>query len=460
MDNQEITQENIQDNSQLDNSTNETPVYSQMSLDYVAKQVSDAKRKGRWQGALIVLICVSMVAGSFFVYSVVRRIRNGSIYASIAGAGRETILDKDATNKVNSVYRIMKNLYIDEIDKSVVEDGILAGMLDSLDDPYTVYYTEEEYKEMMEDSSGVFEGIGAYLQQDPDTMVITVVRPIKESPAEAVGILAGDYLVEVDGEDISGQDLNVVVAKVRGEKGTHVDIGVRREGEPDIIHYDVVRASVNAESVESEMYDGNIGYIYITEFADATGRQFNKAYDELLEQGMEYLILDLRSNGGGYVDTSIEVASRMVEDGVIVSLKDRNGNGNSYKDNDDRSMDIPCVVLVDGNTASASEILTGALRDYNIATIIGTNTFGKGIVQDVIPLDDGSGIKITTAKYYTPNGENIHGIGIEPDILVEWDYDLYKEQGIDNQLEAAKQYVVSHTIDDKYKAKNNKSDDN
>lgn len=444
-------QVNDMPNTEQNAGGNSAPVYSQMSLDFVANQVKVAKKKGRIQGILIGLAGVLLVCGIGMGVSIIKMIANGTIYSELLSINGGSVLNRETSKKIDDIYRIINNTYMDEYTKDSIREGMYKGMLESLDDPYSVYYTKEEYEELMEDSSGVFEGIGAYLQQDPDTMVITIVRPIKHSPAEEAGLHRDDILVEVDGEDITGQDLNLVVSKVRGPEGSTVNIGVVRQGESDILHFDIVRAEVISESVESEMMDNNIGYIHISEFADHTDTQFVESYDELLADGMESMILDLRTNGGGYVDTAVGVAQRLVKEGTIVSLKDRDGKGYSYEDEgDDKYIDIPCVVLVDGNTASASEILTAALKDYGIATIIGTKTFGKGIVQDVIPLSDGSGLKITNSKYYSPNGENIHKIGIEPDIEVGWDYEMYKKDGTDNQLEAAKQYLTDGKIDDKY----------
>lgn len=426
----------------------EQVVYSQMSLDFVADQVKTAKRRGRIQGALISAGIVFVIFLIYTGVSVALMFMNGSIYSVISGTFGGSVLDSKTTKKLDKVYKIIENTYIDEADKSKLQEGIIKGMVEALDDPYSVYYNEEEYAEMMESSSGQFEGIGAYLSQDPDTMEVKVVRPIKNSPAEASGILAEDIIVEVDGESVAGEDINLVVSKVRGPEGTVVNIGVYRPGEEEILYFDVTRGKIDEESVDSSMEDNNIGYIYITSFEDATGKQFREAYDELLEEGMESLILDLRGNGGGYVDTAVEVADRLVKEGVIVSIKDRRGLSYAYEDaGDDKYNELPMVVLVDGNTASASEILTGCLKDYEAATIIGTQTFGKGIVQDVLPLGDGTGLKITSSKYYTPNGENIHKIGIEPDYIVEWDYDRYKETGEDNQLEAAKNYLIKGSVE-------------
>ena len=460
-DNTNSTNVNIENNNKepITAKAVEQPVYSQMSLEYVASQVKAAKRKGRIQGAFITLGIVLLISLTYMVGSIIKMVANGSIYAKAVSIGGSGILDKETVDKVDEIYRIINNTFIDEVDKDVIREGMYRGMLEALDDPYSVYYSKEEYDEMMESSSGVFEGIGAYLSTDPDTNNVYIVRPITGSPAEEAGLLADDVIIEVDGENVEGLDINVVVSKVRGPKGTTVNIGVARTGESDLIYFDVKRDKINEESVTGELLEDNIGHIIITEFADATGKQFVKTYDDLMDQGMEKLIVDLRSNGGGYVDTSVEVADKLVEEGAIVSIKDRRGIGYTYEDaGDDNFITIPCVFLVDGNTASASEILTGAVKDYGIATVIGTQTFGKGIVQDVLPLEDGSGLKITNSKYYTPNGENIHKVGITPDYIVEWDGQRYVDEGIDNQLEAAKSFLKDGKIDSNYLKQDKASD--
>lgn len=423
----------------------DSPVYSQMSMEYVSSQVKKAQKKGMVQGLLIALLIIlisGLVIGGLWI---VRSLVNGSLASKIMSSSSGSVLDRDAVNKLDDLYGLIENTYIEDVDKEDLQEGMYKGMLEALGDPYSVYYTEEEFAEMMEDTAGTFEGIGAYLTQDPDTLEIKVIKPIKDSPAEAAGILTDDVIAEVDGEDIAGQDLNLVVSKIRGPKGSEVQIGVYREGEEDIITFTLKRDEINTLTVEYEMLDDDIGYIMIMEFADATDDQFYEALDDLEAQGMKSLIIDLRANGGGYVDVSVNIADRLVKEGVIVSVKDKYGLSYKYEDNGDENyLKVPCVLLVDGNTASASEILTGALRDHDLATIIGTKTFGKGITQNILPLEDGSGVKITGSTYYTPDGENIHGIGIEPDIEVEFDYDQYKEDGTDNQLEAAIDYLKNN----------------
>ena len=435
-----------QTQAQAEGESDPTPVYSQMSIEYVAKQMNKAQKKGTIQGLLLALGIVILATIIYAVVNAVIMFNNGSFYSKVLGSTTSSVLDKEAIEKIDTLYGMINSSYLEEADKEQIQEGIYKGILESLDDPYSVYYTKEEFAEMMEDTSGTFEGIGAYLTQDPDTKDISVVKPIKDSPAEKAGMLADDIIVEVDGEDVAGQDLNLVVSKLRGPKGTSVKVGVKRKGSSDTIYFELKRDSINAMTVDYEMLDDNIGYIEISEFADATADQFREAFDDLEKKGMKSLIIDLRSNGGGYVDTAVEVADRLVKDGVIVSVKDKHGLSYKYEDaGDENFLKVPCVLLVDGNTASASEILTGCLRDHDLATIIGTKTFGKGITQIIAPLEDGSGVKITNSKYYTPNGENIHQVGIDPDVEVEWDNEKYTNEGIDNQLEAAKEYLKDKT---------------
>lgn len=425
------------------------PVYSQVSLQYVEGQVKKAQKKGMLQGILVTFLIIALAAGIYNGIKVVSKIKDGTLLASTIGGGKN-IVNGDVIDKANQLYALIDKIYLDEYTKEQIQEGMYKGMLEALGDPYSVYYNEDEFAQMMEDGSGTFEGIGAYLSQDPDTMLIKVVRPIKNSPAEDAGLLAEDILVTVDGEDISGQDLNLVVSKVRGPKGSTVEIGVAREGETDVLTFDITRAEVEEVTVEYEMKESNIGYIQVAEFDDPTDEQFREAVADLESQGMEQLIIDLRSNGGGYVDVSVDMADLFIKEGVIVSVKDKRGLSYEYEDcGDDNYVELPIVILVDGNTASASEIFTGALMDYDLCTVIGTQTFGKGITQDIIPLEDNTGVKITSAKYYSPDGKNIHGVGIEPDIEVKWDYEKYKADGSDNQLEAAINYCIYGNVEGK-----------
>ena len=359
------------------------------------------------------------------------------------GTTSNSVIDKKTNKKLDVLQSVIEKHYLNDYEKQDLENGLYKGLMSSLGDPYTSYYTKDEYAELISDAEGTFEGIGAYLSQNAETMIVTVVRPIPDSPAEKAGIKAGDILVEVDGEDVVGDDLSITVAKIRGEAGTQVKIGVKREGRDGVIRFDITRAAVQSVSVDSKMLQDSIGYIQISEFNDVTAEQFSKALNELKREEMTGLILDLRDNPGGNVDTCVDIADELLPEGLVVYTEDKNGKRSEYKSDADNYYDGPMVMLVNGNSASASEILVGALKDYEMGPVIGTTTYGKGIVQEVLPLGDGSGLKITVAKYYTPNGVNIHGVGIEPDEELELDVEKYLKEGYDNQLERAIEVIES-----------------
>ncbi len=347
------------------------------------------------------------------------------------------VINYSSTQKLKLLDKTIHSYYLneDEISDEDLENGMYSGMMSALGDPYSVYYTKEEFQEMMESTAGTFCGVGLYLSQDAETGIVKVSRPISGTPGEAAGILAEDILIKVDGEDIAGQTLDVVVSKVKGEEGTHVLLTFMR-GEEEL-EFDVVRAKIQVQTVDHEMKDeaNKIGYIRIAEFDDVTYSQFMEALEDLKSQGMKSLVLDLRSNPGGNVSTVCQIADELLPEGLIVYTEDKNRNREDMKSDANQAYTGPMVVLVDGNSASAAEILTGAIKDYGLGTIVGTTTFGKGIVQRIIPLGDGTAVKITVEDYYTPKGNNIHKIGIEPDVEVEFDSDLYLKDKTDNQLE-------------------------
>lgn len=431
-------EENNEENA--DYEENNTVKYSQVTIDVIENQAKKSWKKGFWSGVFMML---GIFFGAFVIFVGARLImmyRSPYVNIGVFSNVKSRILDKDTLDKMNEVYGLIEKSYLDDYDKEEMHDGMIRGMVDSLDDKYSEYYSKKEFAEMLEDSSGEFEGIGAYFTQDQSTMIIKVVRPIAGSPAEKAGIQANDILVEVDGEDIVGQDLNLIVSKIKGVAGTSVHLKFAREGVDDYVEFDIVRAKVESESVSSNLVEGddNIGYIMISSFDDNTDEQFKRNLDELKEKGIDRLIIDLRENGGGYVKSACNIVDYLVEPGkTIVSFKGKNGKEKSMMTESEDHYDDPIVVLVDGNTASSSEILTGCLKDYGLAKVVGTTTFGKGISQDVYSLDDGSGLKITTENYYTPSGENIHGIGIKPDVKVEWDYKAYVKDKSDNQLKEA-----------------------
>lgn len=331
----------------------------------------------------------------------------------------EMLEDKDVQAKVDEINRYIENYYYFDIDPDFQEESFYDGIMNGLNDPYSVYYTKEEYQDLLEDNSGEYFGVGAVVTQDT-TMKVTVVRPIKGSPAEAAGVKADDIIVEVDGTEITDQELSLVVEMIRGEKGTTAHIKVYRPSEDKYIEFEIKRAEVENVSVDYRMLDNNVGYISITQFYENTPKEYKEAVEDLGKQGAKGLIVDLRDNPGGLLNAVVDMCAYTLNGGNIVTTKDRDGKvTSSFDDKDDHSIDVPMVVLVNGNSASASEIFAGAMKDTGTAKLVGTTTFGKGIVQSILPLSDGTAIKITVSKYFTPGGNDIHQIGIEPDYEVE-----------------------------------------
>lgn len=345
--------------------------------------------------------------------------------------------------KLDKIDKIIDYNYLnpEDIDLDKLEQGIYAGYVAGLEEDYTTYYTPEEFAAVMESSSGKYSGIGAYVSQNMSTGIITIIKPFEGAPAAEAGILKDDILYAVEGEEVTGEDLNMVVARLKGEEGTTVNVTIYRASEDAYMDFEVTRAVVNVPTVAYEMLDGQIGYIQISEFEQVTAEQFAAAVDDLEAQGMKALIFDLRDNGGGLLDSVCDILDTVLPQELLVYTEDKDGNREEEWAKDDDRINVPMAVLVNGNTASASEIFTGALKDYDEAEIIGTTTFGKGIVQSIIPMSDGSALKLTSAKYYTPSGVCIHGTGIEPDQIVEYD----REAEGDNQLQAAVDYLNSIT---------------
>lgn len=341
--------------------------------------------------------------------------------------------------KLDKIDKIINYNYLNQgdIDPDKLEQGIYAGYVAGLEEDYTTYYTPEEFASVMESSSGKYSGIGAYVSQNMSTGIITIVKPFEGAPAAEAGILKEDILYAVEGEEVTGEDLNMVVAKLKGEEGTTVHLTIYRASEDSYIDLEVKRAVVNVPTVSYRMMDNQMGYIQITEFEQVTAGQFAAAVEDLEDQGMKSLIFDLRDNGGGLLDSVCDILDTVLPQELLVYTEDKDGNREEEWAKDDARINVPMAVLVNGNTASASEIFTGALKDYDEAEIIGTTTFGKGIVQSIIPMSDGSAVKLTSAKYYTPSGVCIHGTGIEPDQVVEYDRDAEE----DNQLQAAVDYL-------------------
>lgn len=358
--------------------------------------------------------------------------------------GRKELNMENIEDKIGTLQMLVDEYFLFEenIDTDLMEAGIYKGLLAGLDDPYTVYYTPEEYAALTEETEGVYCGIGVLVSQNISSGTITALRIFRGSPAEEAGMKKGDIIYKVGEIEASTMELDVLVQQeIRGEEGTWVDITVLREGEE--IPLQIERRLVEATTVEYQMLEENIGYIEVTQFELVTGKQFAEAIDSLQEQGMEKMIIDLRDNPGGVLDSVVEMAAYILPedklDGTIVSTSDKNGQGDRYfsadgeirfesdlgqrdaryPKEDGHEVDIPIVVLINGNSASASEVLAGALKDYGCAKLVGTTSFGKGIVQSLLELDDGSAIKMTVSHYYTPGGVDLHKKGLDPDVEIE-----------------------------------------
>lgn len=359
------------------------------------------------------------------------------------GMSKEAVEIKDKAEILSSY---INRFYLNDIDYGKMGDIIYKAMVSGLDDKYAAYYTKDEYKDISEKTKGEFCGIGAYISQGKNDNYLKVAGVVKGGPAQKAGIKKGDIIVEVDGENIQGKDSSYAVSKMKGKKGTNVSISVMRKGNKKTITFNIKREVIHDNTVSYKMLDNNIGYISVSAFETVTKKQFKSAVDCLEKKNEKGLIIDLRDNGGGLLDTALDMLDQILPKKLVVYTKDKNGVAEEYYTKDDKEIKIPIVILVNGNSASASEVFCGALRDYGKAKLLGTKTFGKGIVQSSFAFRDGTGLKFTTSKYYTPKGINIHGTGFEPDIKVKSNGKMtaLKESGykVDNQINAALDYLT------------------
>lgn len=445
--------------------------------------MENGERKGSfWKGVLagalvMALVCLSVVGVSAGLVLAGRatmdsqaqlRQKKGNQAAGQGGdASEDDRLDLDrVSDKMEYIQSLVDQYFLYDEDAQAIEDGIYTGLMYGLRDPYAGYYNEEDFKAFQEDNSGEYCGIGAMVQQKIDTGIITVTKVFKGAPAQEAGLLPGDILYKVKGEPATGKDLDLLVREdIRGEEGTYVDVTVLRGDPSEEVDLRIERRQVEVPTVEYQMLEGGTGYIYVMQFEQVTANQFAAAIDDLQKQGMERLVIDLRDNPGGNLDTAVEMMAYVLPEdkmgGLLIYTEDKDGKGDRYyckdgqirMDNDygyrgtgypkpdGHEVDVPMAVLINGNSASASELFTGALQDYGVAIVVGTQSFGKGIVQNLIPLGDGTAIKLTTSRYYIPSGICIHGEGIKPDVEVELDEDLKGKAEVelseDNQLSAA-----------------------
>lgn len=388
--------------------------------------------KGALCGALAMLCIMTAATG------IKKTVANAM--PQLSSVGEESGNGEFSEEKLKRIRGVIDSVYLreDEIDDAALTEGMYEGYVRALGDPYSAYYTEEEAKELMQGISGEYSGIGAVLSLSYETNAVTITNVFRESPAEEAGLEAGDILYQVDGHEIADEDLNQVVAWIKGEEGTEVTLHVVRDSEE--LELTAVRRIVKTQTVEHEMKDSRIGYIRVMEFDTVTYEQFKSALAELDGQGMEGLVIDLRSNPGGDLDTVLDMLRLILPKGTIISTENKEGKAEEYTCDGKQEFDRPLAVLVNGYSASASEIFSGAVQDYKKGKIVGTTTYGKGVVQEVISLLDGSYIKVTTSEYFLPSGRSINEAGITPDVEVEYEPNEEDEEA-DNQLDKALEVV-------------------
>lgn len=396
------------------------------------------ERKKVWLSGVTAGVVLTLAAGcglSYLQYGVV----------PLVG---ESVLTGESGRKAAAIEQLVEENYLEEADEEAMADGMYAGMLASLEDPYSGYYTKENYQKLKESSEGKYTGIGLVLRQDSKTKVISVVRCYAGSPAAKAGIKEGDVICKIGEKSAADMNVTELSNEIKNGDTEEVVLGIQREGMDELLTVTVKRDVVEIPVVSSRMLQAVgekkvsgkqavVGYIQIGEFTDGTSQQFADAYKELLDQGAEGLLIDLRNNPGGLLTSVCDTLEQILPEGMIVYTEDKYGNREEHTCEGETPIDIPLVVLVNEESASASEIFAGAVKDHGVGTLVGTTTFGKGIVQKIYPMRDKSAVKLTVSKYYTPKGVNIHGTGITPDISAEWPEDQEPLSDVSqlNQLE-------------------------
>ncbi|MBO1265940.1 S41 family peptidase [Proteiniclasticum sp. SCR006] len=392
-------------------------------------------RSNKRTGKIVTFILILIIGtGAFFL---------GTVYGSL---NSEEIIDNgtpvvgdSSFDKLYEVRDVINSQYYQDIDQDALVEGAIKGMVNSVGDPYTVFFNAEEYKEFNDDGDGNYVGIGVIVGIKEDRIV--VITPFEGSPAFEAGLRSGDFITKVEGVEYTGTELDKAVSVIKGEEGKPVTLTIVRNGEEQDIT--IVRASITIVNVESEMLEGDIAHVTMLQFSNNTAEQVREAMEELRDQGAKGYILDLRGNPGGFLDEAVDVASLFVEkDKTILYTLDKYDQKKEYRSYGGSFIDAPLVVLIDGGSASASEVVSGALKDYEAATLIGQQSFGKGIVQMVYQVGDGEAVKVTVSSYYSPDGINIHGEGIAPDIEVEIPEDAEMPLTMENDTQLQKAVEV------------------
>lgn len=386
-------------------------------------------KKGFMQGALCGALAMLLVAGLVSCGAKFKKEDNGD-------KNTEEAISSETERKLEKLESLIESKFLMEVDEKELQDGIYEGYISGLADPYSVYYDEEATKSLNESTQGEYDGIGAVLTQDKNTGIITLTQIYEGSPAEKAGLKADDILYKVADEEVTGIDLTEVVTHIKGEKGTEVELTVLRGEKSEEVTVTAIRETIEYPTVSSKMLEEGIGYLRITEFDSVSYDQYVEAYNDLKSQGMKGIVIDLRSNPGGNLNTVCQILDLILPEGKIVYTEDKDGNQQELTSDEEHQIDIPMTVLVNGYSASASEIFAGAVQDYELGEIIGTQTYGKGVVQQIFDLEDGTCVKLTIAKYFTAKGQDIDGKGITPDITIEYEADEANPEA-DNQLDRA-----------------------
>ena len=375
------------------------------------------KEKKSYQVYRTIMIITLTAFITFLITTIVgyHYITNGNGKLMLLGTD---VADENIETLLQTYRELIDKYYLGEVNEEDLKEGAVRGYIEGLGDPYTEYISKEEMEEYMQDTLGNYVGIGIYMTTNTKNGHIVVLATMKGSPAENAGLKPGDEIIGVDGEDCTTKNSTEVSNKIKGEEGTTVKLEILRDNQT--LNFEVKRENIKVNPVEGKVVNNNIGYIKFTSFDETTAEDFKTTYEKLASQNIQSLIIDLRNNGGGLVDQAVDIADYFLEKGQVVIYEvDKNGNEQAEMSENDPIINMPVVILTNENTASASEILAGSLKDYGKATIVGTTTYGKGVIQQILSFKDGSGLKITTEEYQTPNHNKINKIGIEPDEVVE-----------------------------------------
>ena len=398
------------------------------------QELETGGKKYFWRGLVTgLLIAIMLICGAY----IGQRIFETREPVRASANEEKSVVTDSSVEKMYLLQQTIEQYYLEEADPNVLAEGAYKGIIEALGDPYSSYYSVEELKAIQEQTEGIYYGIGAYIGMDKEVDMARISKVMIGSPAEESGVLAGDYIYMIGEEYAKGMELEELISKVKGPEGTKVKLTIIRETEVEPLEIEVTRRKIESPTISHKSYENGISYIQIAEFDEVTLDQFTEALAEEKASGMKGLILDLRDNLGGNLNTVTEIARKILPEGIIVYTQDKYGERVEYTCDGKNELMVPIVVLVNGNSASASEILAGSIKDYKKGTLLGTTTYGKGIVQRIISLSDGSAVKLTVSSYFTPNGNNINKVGIEPDEVLELDVEAYVNEQKDNQLDRA-----------------------